>query len=206
MKNGRVIINRNVCDNADACGGIEVCPTGAMFWDEENKMIGYNADACIDCALCVDACPVGAIVWGEDDADYEKKKTEIENETMTLDKLEVERYGATPMSDVASADEVAQIVAEASEKYVLVEYFADETIQCLLHSIPAADIKFEVDYNGDVTYKKVQVESADEVKDCEITELPALAIYKNKELKGVIEGYYDDSQIDDFFEKIDDIK
>ena len=32
-----VLINFKICDNAEVCGGIEVCPTGALSWDEENE-------------------------------------------------------------------------------------------------------------------------------------------------------------------------
>ena len=34
-----VLINFKICDNAKECGGIEVCPTGALSWDEENETI-----------------------------------------------------------------------------------------------------------------------------------------------------------------------
>lgn len=32
-----VLVNFKICDNAKECGGIEVCPTGALSWDEENE-------------------------------------------------------------------------------------------------------------------------------------------------------------------------
>ena len=77
MKNGRVIINRNICDNAPECSGIEVCPQGALYWNEANESIEYDSGKCVDCGLCANpdlgGCPVGAILWGEDDEDYEKK-------------------------------------------------------------------------------------------------------------------------------------
>jgi NAD-dependent dihydropyrimidine dehydrogenase PreA subunit len=34
-----VLVNFKICDNAKECGGIEVCPTGALSWDEENETI-----------------------------------------------------------------------------------------------------------------------------------------------------------------------
>ena len=42
MKQGRVIINRSICDNAPECSGIEVCPSGALSWDEEKERIEFN--------------------------------------------------------------------------------------------------------------------------------------------------------------------
>ena len=39
-----VLINFKICDNAKECGGIEVCPTGALSWDEENETIKIDND------------------------------------------------------------------------------------------------------------------------------------------------------------------
>ena len=30
-------INWKICDNAEECNGIAVCPTGALYWDKEEK-------------------------------------------------------------------------------------------------------------------------------------------------------------------------
>ena len=30
-----VLINLKICDNDKACGGVAVCPTGAIYYDEE---------------------------------------------------------------------------------------------------------------------------------------------------------------------------
>ena len=39
----------------------KACPTGALFFDEENHRIGVNEDNCIGCKSCVMACPFGAV-------------------------------------------------------------------------------------------------------------------------------------------------
>jgi ferredoxin len=40
---------------------LDVCPTGAIVWDDKNAVATVNADGCIGCGLCVARCPYGAI-------------------------------------------------------------------------------------------------------------------------------------------------
>ena len=96
-----VQINWNICDNADVCGGIEVCPTGALFWDEDKGSIGINNDLCINCRRCVgeDGCPIGAIIVTDTDEEFVQARQIIDNDTRTKEHLFVERYGATPIDE-----------------------------------------------------------------------------------------------------------
>lgn len=204
MKNGRVIINRNICDNAKECSGIEVCPTGAMYWDEENQMIGYKETECIDCGLCAENCPVEAILWGADDEEYERKKKEVEEETRKFDDLEVERYGASPIEKFIENSELGDFIKKINSQYILLEFFKDETICCLLHSIRVEEIKAL--FGSNVVYSKVYMSNEEQCPICEINEFPALLILQDGGLVGKIEGYYDDERKDDFFEKIIAIK
>lgn len=207
MKQGRVIINRNICDNAPECSGIEVCPVGAIFWDKDSETIAYDADRCLDCGSCADpnagGCPVGAILWGEDDDDYEQKRKEVEDDTRTLEELEVERYGAVPIMPVLEYDEIEDLLVDAGEKYVLIEFFNDASINCLIHSIEVENILHLFD--GKAIYKKVQLESAEDCKSlCKIEDLPALAVFRYGKNICVINGYYenDDESCAEFFKLI----
>ena len=60
--------NKNVitetCINCGSCIG--VCPTDALFFDENNE-VGFNKTLCTDCGLCVDVCPLGLLKMREDD-------------------------------------------------------------------------------------------------------------------------------------------
>ena len=206
MKKGRVIINRNICDNAKECGGIEVCPTGAMYWDEENEMIGYKATECIDCGLCADSCPVEAILWGTDDEDYERKKKEVEEETRTLEELNVERYGAAPIEDFIENSGLDDFRNKTTSPYILLEFFKDESIHCLLHSIRVEEIKALFGNGDDVAYTKVCLSDEDVCNVCKVNEFPALVVLKDGNISGVIEGYYDDEQKEEFFKKLVDLK
>jgi NAD-dependent dihydropyrimidine dehydrogenase PreA subunit len=56
-----VLINFKICDNSCECGGIKICPNGALFWDTKNNKIGIDNEKCISCGICVKECPIGAI-------------------------------------------------------------------------------------------------------------------------------------------------
>ncbi len=190
MKNGRVVINRNICDNAPECGGIEICPTGALFWDEENEQIGYDDEKCIDCGSCADpacGCPVGAILWGETQEDYEKILKQVDSETMTLNELNVERYGAMPMSTVMTAAEFEEVFL-SNQELLLVEVFSESSINCLVKSIPINDILESLDKN--LKYIKVEVDAIEDFKICNISETPSLLLIKGKEIIKSVSGYY----------------
>lgn len=41
----------------------DVCPVGAIFWDEKKKKIIINQKKCFKCGLCISRCPVGAVYF-----------------------------------------------------------------------------------------------------------------------------------------------
>lgn len=202
MKQGRVIINRNICDNAAECDGIRVCPTNALHWNEANKKVDYDPQSCIDCGDCANeeiGCPVGAILWGVDEADYKAKMKLVEEETMTLDKLEVDRYGAMPIKAEVDLNEIEPII-KASNGILLIEVFFEEAVKCLIKSIPYSDIIAALP--EDTKIVKVAVARAADFSICDIAELPALIIIKNHNICGVVSGYFNVDQQRTFIDKI----
>ena len=190
-----VLLNYKICDNAAECGGIEICPTGALFWNEANEKIEIDNNLCISCRNCVAECPVGAIQVAATAEEYESIKTDIDNDHRTVEELFVERYGAMPIDEDSVMDEEQIITVINTNSVVFVEQFQDSSIQCLLHSIPMAVILER--YGG--KYVKQQIHNNIE------GEYPCLAIYRNGKMIGCVDGYYEDHDIDKFFEIIDKI-
>lgn len=188
-----VLINFKICDNAKECGGVAVCPTGALSWDEENETIKIDNDKCICCGACERSCPVNAIKVAFSDEEYDKIAKQIEDDPRTIKDLFVDRYGAAPLSEffMISEDEIEN---KLTDGIVLVELYNDDSIECLLKSIPVKEIT--KDLPKDTLFFKA--ESKEE-------NLPALLIYKNKKLLGKIEGYYTIDQKEELMNKIKEI-
>lgn len=188
-----VLINFKICDNAKECGGVAVCPTGALSWDEENETIKIDNSKCICCGACERSCPIGAIKVAFSDEEYDKIAKQIEEDPRTVKDLFVDRYGATPLSEFFMINE-DEIDSKLTDGIVLVELYNDDSIECLLKSIPIKEITS--DLPSDTLFYKA--ESKEE-------NLPALLIYENRELKGKIEGYYTVDQKEEFINKIKEI-
>lgn len=188
-----VLINFKICDNAKECGGIAVCPTGALSWDEDNETIKIDNDKCISCGLCEKECPIGAIRVARTNEQYQSIAKEIEDDERTTKDLFVDRYGAVAISEFFQI-EVSDIKEKANKNVLtLIEIYNPDVAECLLKSIPIKELTKNLP-NDTLFYK---AESKDVISEYEITELPSLLVFKSGILLGHIDGYYttDDKEL-----------
>lgn len=196
-----VVVNFKICDNAKECGGVAVCPTGAYTYDEEKETIVIDNDKCISCGLCERECPIGAIMVAKTKEEYEKIKEEVDNDPRTTKDLFVDRYGAAPLSEFFMIEEKDIEEKAKHQGLTLIECYNDDSIQCLLKSIPIKELtnffpKDTLFYKADVTEETMNKYS--------IEELPALLVFKNKELLGKIDGYFENDHKEELISKLDE--
>ena len=184
-----VLINFKICDNDKACGGVAVCPTGAIYYDEEKETLAIDNEKCISCGMCEKECPIGAIKVAKDEREYEILKKQIEEDPRRTKDLFVDRYGATPLSEffMLESEEVANKIN--SKNIVLIEFYNDDSIQCLLKSIPIKELI--KDFPESTQFYKVEI-SETLTNEYQIKELPAIVAFENGRMIGKIEGYIDE--------------
>ena len=194
-----VLVNFKICDNAKECGGVEVCPVGAFSWDDEKETIVLDNEKCISCGLCEKECPIGAIRVAKTEEEYEKIKQEIDDDPRTTKDLFVDRYGAAPLSEffMIEVDDVSEKIKNKGLTFI--ECYKDDSIQCLLKSIPVKELTVDLDY--DTLFYKVEVD--DEIADkYDLYTFPSLLIFKDGEYLGKVDGYYTNDNKADLIEAI----
>ena len=199
-----VLINFKVCDNSPDCTGIQDCPTGALYWDEEKRTIAFNEDDCTLCGVCEDACLVDAIRVASTDEEYQRIKKEIDEDPRKVTDLFVDRYGAQPIQEAFLAQQDKfDIQILQSTKLTAVEVFNDDSIECLISSIPVKELLEKIPH--DLTYRKLEITDSSLLESYDVQELPALLFFNNGTLLNKIEGYYDTTRKTELIERITSI-
>lgn len=197
-----VVVNFKICDNAKECGGVAVCPTGAYSYDEEKETIVIDNDKCISCGLCERECPIGAIMVAKTKEEYEKIKEDIDNDPRTTKDLFVDRYGAAPLSDFFMIDETDIEEKIKQEGITLIECYNDDSIQCLLKSIPIKELTNS--FPKDTLFYKASV-TEETITKYSINELPTLLVFKDKELLGKVDGYFENDNKEELINTLNEI-
>ena len=201
-----VIINFKVCDNAEACNAIKVCPTGAFHWNKEKKTLEVDEKKCINCGLCAtseESCQVGAIRFAKTKEELNKIKKEIDEDPRTVSDLMADRYGGQPINLPFYCKEKELSEVLTTSKVCLIELFNDDSIECLIKSIPVKEIMIKT--VQDAVYRKVELETDELLKKYKVNQLPSLLIIRNNKLLGKVEGYYSTEQQEEFISKINQI-
>ncbi len=200
-----VLINFKICDNDKACSGMSACPQGVFQWDSEKNTLVIDNDKCISCGICEKACMVSAIKVARTKEEYEKIKKEYDEDPRTINDLLVDRYGATPIDKamIGSEEEIKLKLLEAQRPFI-VELYNEDSIMCLLKSIPMKKIADAFD--SETRYRKIEVTSDTLLKEYNIKELPCLLFFKNKKFLGKIEGYIDEDNKEKLMNEIQALK
>lgn len=193
-----VLINFKICDNAKECNGIAACPTGALSWNKIKKEIKVDNTKCVSCGKC-EVCGVGAIHVARNQEEYDKIKKEIDSDPRKLEDLFIDRYGASPINlPFLIEDKHFQIEVAESSKLTVAEIFKEDSIECLLKSIPIKDL-----FRGiDIKYRKVNAKNEELLNKYKIEKLPTLIFFKEGKLLGKVEGYYDNKKKEGLIKKI----
>ena len=196
-----VLVNFKICDNAKECGGIAVCPTGALSWNEEKETIEIDNEKCISCGRCEKECPIGAIMVSKTDEEYRRIQKEINQDPRTTKDLFVDRYGAVAISDFFKI-ELSDIKGKSEKGCItLIEIYNPDTAECLLKSIPIKELTKNLPKDT-LFYKAESDKNIDEYK---ITELPSLLVFKEGKLLGNIDGYYTTDEKEEIISKLNSI-
>lgn len=182
-----VLINFKICDNAKECGGIAVCPTKALTWDDNRETIVIDNDKCKSCGLCEKNCPIGAFNVAKTKEEYERIKNEIDEDPRTIKDLFVDRYGAAPLSDFFMLKSL-EIEEKIKHKGItLIELYKDDSIECLIKSIPIKELT--EDFKEDTLFYKVEADD-EAASKYSVEKFPSLLVFRDNKYLGHIDGYY----------------
>jgi len=195
-----VLINFKICDNDKACSGMSVCPKKVFSWNYDKETLEINNDLCINCGLCVGSCMVDAIKMAKTEEEYMLIEKEIEDDPRTINDLFIDRYGAAPVDDAMIGTENELDDKMYSKRPLILELYNEDSIQCLLKSIPVKEILQEFDIEA--RYRKIEVKTSTLLEKYNISMLPALVFIKGNEVLGTIEGYYTDEVSRELFSKM----
>lgn len=184
------VINYKICDLAPECGGIEVCPTGAFFWNKKDKRPDIDNSKCISCGVCARECPVDAIIIVQTEEEFNKVLENIKNDPRSEKELWRERIGTQPgrtppLAAVVTPKNFLQEVLELRE-LVALDVWSEETLDCRYHSV----LWEELGLADKIVFKKLDGGKYPTLaRRLKASKFPTLIIFKEGKEKLRKEGY-----------------
>jgi thiol-disulfide isomerase/thioredoxin len=182
---------------APECGGIEICPTEAIYYDKKLKRPVWDESKCTFCLKCttIDVCPVGCILYARNIEEINKIQKMIKEDPRTQQWLWQERYGVEPGKFGKLAkninNEVKEILAKSGPK--LIDLWHEDYLDCRLHAPLYSNL---VENLESVAIYKIDMTNDREVADkLTVTEYPTLLMYFDDKEVGRIEGYIDEENV-----------
>ena len=145
---------------------------------------------------------VNAIKVAKAKDEFERIKKEVEADPRSRKDLYIDRYGAMPVHPafLIKKDKFNLEILQ-SQQLTVVEFFEEDSVNCLLCSIPIKELFLLTD----IKYRKLELTDKELTTKYNITTLPSLLFFKEGKLLGKVDGYYDDKKKKLLLDKIDEI-
>lgn len=203
----KIIINQKICDKSPDCGGIAVCPSGALSFGQDSRAVKWDQNKCIFCLRCTlpDSCPIGAIMYARDEASEKTIIDTINSDPRSEDWLWQERLGVEPgKPSIAKelTDQNFQEVFDSSENS-LVDIWHEDYLNCRLHSILYQDIQKEID---NLTFYKLDAKKYPQlIEKLGVKIFPTLQLIINGKNNLIYQGDIEDSKLSTIINSIREI-
>ncbi|MBU0976672.1 MAG: thioredoxin domain-containing protein [Patescibacteria group bacterium] len=192
-----IIINHNLCDEAPECGGIEVCPKKAFYFDKKKQRVCVDHSKCTECLKCTlpDCCPVGCILYARNKSEEKRIRNRIKEDPRTAKWLWKERYGCQPGKTPPKAKIITDKnfdKVKITKGFKLIDIWHYDFLDCRAYSVLFEELCEEITKAPDI-YKLDARKFPDISKKLRVKMLPALLLLKDEKEVYRFEGLLKDS-------------
>jgi Fe-S-cluster-containing hydrogenase component 2 len=172
------------------CDAVRVCPTKAVFWNENASRLEIDNSKCIGCGQCARVCPIAAIKVAKTQAQLDEYKAEIDADPRRAEDLFVDRYGAGAVeTKPLQPEHVAEFVVSQGGDVCIELNQDDKDLVCFMQAIPISEI---------MDLEKIAYRACENGREImagyDVGALPALVFFRDGAQIGKIEGFYENSE------------